>query len=317
MRKGIYGMLLGQRQRAHIMINFYGKKRRSGYFEGWYFKQQSNRETVALIPAFHVSEDGEPSSSLQVITNARSFNIKFPARAFVADGSKPFIRLNKCFFSPTGCKIDVRSSDCDISGSLRFGPFTTPRYNIMGPFSVIPFMECHHSVVSLSHSVDGALIINGRRFAFNNGQGYIEGDSGSSFPKRYVWTHCGWDGNSIMLSVADIPFGRFSFIGCTGFIFINGKEHRIATYLGAKLLHISDDTILLRQGSLLLKIKMLKANSFLLNAPHRGSMTRRIHESVSCPVQYTCSIGGRMLLSFTSEQASFENNWRNIDESIK
>lgn len=66
-------------------------------------------------------------------------------------------------------------------------------------------MQCRHSVFSMGHRVDGQLTINGQVYHFQNDMGYIEGDCGSSFPERYIWTQCSFPNGSLMLSVADIP----------------------------------------------------------------------------------------------------------------
>lgn len=50
------------------MKNVGSFKRPRGYFKGWYFKQQNDTDTVALIPAFHTDDCGNSSASLQVIT---------------------------------------------------------------------------------------------------------------------------------------------------------------------------------------------------------------------------------------------------------
>lgn len=298
------------------MSNPLGKGRRH-YFEGWYFKQQNDRETVALIPAFHVDESGEASASLQVITDTQAYHIPFHAQALRVDRQPLCVRLGNSLFSENGCKLDVKSESCDISGTLRFGSPKPLFYDIMGPFSVVPFMECRHSVWSMFHQVNGTLTINGREFLFENSGGYLEGDRGRSFPSRYVWTQCSWGSNSIMLSVADIPIGALRFTGCIGFILLNGKEYRIATYCGVKLITISDDAVLLRQGKLTLKIELLASNSQLLRAPQKGNMSRFIHESASCRVRYSCTLGGKTLFDVISEQASFENNWGNHSESVQ
>lgn len=293
------------------------KKGKRRYFEGWYFKQQNGSETVAFIPAYHVNDAGEASASLQVITDEAAHRVDFLARAFLAQRKGPIIRLGECAFSPQGCKLDVKSKEVSLSGTLRFGSFTPPACDIMGPFALMPFIECRHSVASLFHRVDGALTLNGRQYVFENGSGYVEGDRGTSFPERYIWTHCNWKNNSIMLSVADIPFGALRFVGCVGFIFLNGKERRIATYRGVKLLRIGNDAVSLRQGNLTLDIQLIQANSHPLYAPHRGEMSRTIHESPSCTVRYTCREGGDTLFDFVSDQAGFENNWRGEDEPVE
>lgn len=292
------------------MKSVYGDEKYRGYFEGWYLKQQNRADTVALIPAFHVDAKGKASASLQVITGTRAYKIDFRRQSFYANRKTFLVYLDKCVFSDRGCNLDVRAGSCVLQGVLRFGRFIHPAYDIMGPFRFVPFMECRHSVFSFHHRVDGELTINGRKFLFENGSGYMEGDRGRSFPKRYLWTQCSWgESNSIMLSIAEIPYAGLGFTGCIGFIFLDGKEYRIATYCGAKLLYISDDAILLKQKTLTLKIKLLRGRSQYLCAPQSGSMIRTIHESASCSVKYTCSIGKKILLDFISEQASFEGSF--------
>lgn len=291
------------------MMFFYGRDKRRDYFEGWYLKQQNQRETVALIPAFHADGAGRASASLQVITGARSYKIDFPAESFHADGKKSFIRLGGSTFSEQGCSLDVRAPDCTMRGRLRFSGLTPPAGDIMGPFRFVPFLECRHSVFSLRHCVNGELNINGKPYRFENGSGYLEGDRGRSFPRRYLWTQCNWDGNSLMLSAAEIPYAGTSFTGCTGFLFLNGKEYRIATYCGAKLLSVGNDGISLRQKTLTLNIRLLEGHGSSLYAPQSGRMARTVRESISCRVHYSCLAEHGTLFDFISEQASFEDNW--------
>ena len=95
--------------------------------------------------------------------------------------------------------------DSSISGNLILSNHKKIKYDIMGPFYYIPFMECSHFIVSMSNTVNGAVNINGIKHVFSDGLGYIEGDRGCSFPRRYFWTQCLFDNNSVMLSIADIP----------------------------------------------------------------------------------------------------------------
>ena len=290
-------------------MNFRGNNKLRGYFEGWYLKQQNQAETVALIPAFHTDSTGKASASLQAITNTQSYKIDFPAEMFHADREKRSVHLGGNVFSERGCRLDVKTADCTIEGRLRFGALTPPAGDIMGPFRFVPFMECRHSVFSLRHPVSGELAVNGKQYLFENGSGYMEGDRGRSFPRRYLWTQCNWAGNSLMLSAAEIPYAGRSFTGCIGFLFLNGKEYRIATYCGAKLLSVGNDKVSLKQKDLTLNIHLLEENGLSLRAPQSGSMARTVRESVSCRVHYVCSRKNETLFDFIGEQASFENNW--------
>ncbi len=291
------------------MRSFHGAGKRRSYFEGWYLKQQNETGTVAFIPAFHVDEAGRVSASLQVVGDGSAFWLPFPEQEFHANRGEFLVRLGNSVFSRRGCRLDVHARGCELEGALSFGPFTPPRYDIMGPFCFVPFLQCRHSVFSLYHRVNGTLTLNGKSMTFRNGSGYLEGDRGSSFPKRYVWTQCSRGGNSVMLSVADVPFGGRSFTGCIGSLFVDGKEHRVATYLGAGVEEIGDGGVLLKQGSLTLRVTLLQYRPLALRAPAGGSMTRTIRESAACRVRYRCTVGDRVWFDFTDDRASFESDW--------
>lgn len=240
------------------MRYFSGAGRRRRYFEGWYFKQQGAEETVALIPALHVDGRGRASASLQVIAGALSHSVPFDARSFSAERDRLAIRLGNSVFSEHGCELDVDAPGCSVRGKLSYGPLTPPDGDIMGPFRFAPGMECRHSVFSVRHRVDGELEVNGRRMRFEDGSGYIEGDRGTSFPRRYLWTQCNWEDNSLMLSVAEIPYLGARFTGLTGFVFFGGREYRVATYRGAKLPLICGGAAVVRQGPLALSVELLE-----------------------------------------------------------
>lgn len=273
------------------------------YFKGWYFKCAAENQTVAFIPAFHYY-GGEEKILLQIITDNKAFCLPFSYMRY-SDNSL-FVITGKNIFSEKGIKLDIETDNLTAKGVLRFGKLTPIRYDIMGPFKFVPFMQCRHSVYSMSHRVDGKITLNGKQYVFHNGAGYIEGDRGSSFPSRYIWTQCGFSNGSLMLSVADIPVFGFGFTGIIGIVMLNGKEHRIATYLGAKLKRIGKNTVVVSQGDYELTAKLIKKNSHPLSAPINGKMSRTIHESASCTAYYGFSYKGAVLCKFTSDRASFE-----------
>ena len=276
---------------------------KNNYFKGWYFKCSSNDKTIAFIPAYHRSNRRE-TASLQIITDEAVYNIPFYSLKY---SEKPLcVNLGKCVFSEEGIKLNIKNDELIIIGELRFSCVSPIKYDIMGPFHIVPFMQCKHSVYSMKHSVDGQITVNGREFNFQNGQGYIEGDSGYSFPNRYIWTQCLFENGSLMLSVANIPLFGFHFTGIIGVVLIDGKEYRIATYLGAKIKHIGDNTVTVCQGNYEITAKLIKKNAQPLYAPVNGTMKRIIHESASCIAYYKFSCKGKPLCEFTSDRASFE-----------
>lgn len=280
---------------------------RKSHFEGRYYKQRGADGTVAFIVARHTDESGTASASLQLIADEGTWNVRYPASAMQMDGSH--IQLGNSLFSESGICLDVRTDDLCATGALSFDCVVPPRGDIMGPFRFAPGMECRHTVASLMHRVDGTLSINAKRRVFQKGTGYIEGDRGTSFPRCYVWTHVDWDGNSLMLSVADVPFHGLSFVGCVGFLYLNGREIRIATYRGARIDDVSNDAVRIRQHDLTLTITAEAQCARGLLAPVTGKMARIIRESASCPVHCHCAIGQKTLLDFKCAHASFEGNW--------
>lgn len=279
------------------------------YFKGWYFKAQNHRQTVALIPAMHIDENGKKSASIQIIADSGVWCEWFAYEQFSCRGNKPQVEIGENVFCEQGLKLNIRTEEITASGSMEFGTLSPIRYDIMGPFRYVPFMECRHSVVSMTHTVKGCININGEEYRFDNDNGYIEGDRGRSFPKVYAWTQCNFfdeTPNSIMLSVADIPLGTVRFTGIIGVILWHGKEYRIASYLGAKAEHIGKGEIVISQGKYKLSVKLVKMQDKPLFAPICGTMKRMIRESPSCTAFYSFEVGGNKLFEFETERAAFE-----------
>ncbi len=274
-----------------------------GYFKGWYFKCSTKDKTIAFIPAYHYSNN-KKTASLQIITDDKAINISFDTLEY---REKPlYVKIGNCVFSHEGIILDFNDDGLTLEGKLYFEKLSPIRYDIMGPFKFVPFMQCRHSVYSMCHKINGEIKVNEQLYKFENGIGYIEGDCGRSFPKKYIWTQCCFDNNSLMLSVADIPFLGIHFTGIIGVIFLNGKEYRIATYLGAKIKQLDKNTVTVKQGSFELTAKLLKKNAQPLAAPSNGDMCRTIHESASCEAYYRFSHKGKVLCEFITDKASFE-----------
>lgn len=257
------------------------------YFDGYYYKHQKGENTIAFIPG--VSSEGK---FIQVITNTVSYYI-------------PYIGEN-CFTSE-GIQIDIKEKNLSLQGKIRYLELTPIQYDIMGPFKYFP-MECRHGVISMHHRLMGSLLLNGEKLDFNDGIGYIEKDSGTSFPKAYLWIQCNdfAEKCSVMVSIADIPFYGFHFKGCICVVYYKDREYRLATYLGVKISCCTENKVVLSQGSYRLEIDIHKTTGHSLYAPHIGQMTRTIHESPSCTAAFRFYHKNELLFDFTSCNASFE-----------
>lgn len=274
-----------------------------GSFYGWYLKCQSDAQTLAVIPAVH-GTGKERSCSIQFITDDCAQTTTFSAETFRRTGSTLSIGRNQ--FGEDGIRLAVNTPKLVVHGKLEFGPLSPLKYDVMGPFSWIPFLECRHRVWSMRHTVHGEVQINDKNYLFQNAWGYWEGDQGRSFPKNYAWTQCFFPEGSLMLSVADIPLAGFHFTGVIGVILWKGQEYRLATYLGARVLRIQDGILRVVQGNMVLEARLLEKNGSPLLAPAQGNMTRTIHESASCRAYYRFRQKRKTVFSFETDRASFE-----------
>jgi len=277
------------------------------YFEGWYLKAQSDSQTLAVIPAVHQT-GGLRTCSIQVITDENAWAVSFPFDVFRQ--RKKGIRIGENVFGEQGVRLDINERDLRVKGKLAFGLLSPLKYDIMGPFAVVPFMECRHSVFSMRHTVNETVVVNGKRYVFDNSAGYWEGDRGRSFPKEYLWTQCIFPEGSIMLSVADIPLAGMHFTGIIGVVLWRGRQYRLATYLGAKAIRIQKGNVRIVQGDMELEARLLEPAGKALKAPTDGNMVRTIHESVTCRAYYRFQKRGSTLFEFETDKASFEYEYR-------
>lgn len=284
------------------------QNRQDTYFQGWYFKfQTKDGDALALIPALHIDRQGRASASLQVISKARSWWLSYPGNALCWDKDRFQIRLGESRFQAEGVQLQVEGEGLALHGSLRFGPFLSLRSDIMGPFRFMPGMECVHGVHSMGHALEGTLYLNGRRLDFTGGLGYVESDRGRSFPERYLWAQSTWPGaGSLMLAIASIPLLGGAFTGCICAVCYGGREYRLATYRGVRVLNWSKEGAILQQGHCRLAVKVLQRQAQPLRAPVEGAMGRTIHESLCSQVRCCFWVGKRLLFDHVDHCAGFE-----------
>ncbi|MGN1015279.1 MAG: tocopherol cyclase family protein [Butyricicoccus sp.] len=268
---------------------------RDNGFEGWYFKHQNKRNMVAFIPGR--TKDG---AFIQMISTngSQQFNVS----AFSAENGT--IQADRCVFSRQGCTIDLPG----VCGELTYDNLTPLRTDIMGPFRFFP-MECRHGVISMSHTLRGSLTINGARCCFDGGEGYIETDSGTSFPSSYLWLQCNSFSEpcSVMASIAHIPFYGMHFKGCICAIIYRGQEYRLATYRGVRIHAAEAEHLRLSQGHLLLEVDIRPSStSYPLRSPVHGVMSGTIHESNNAAIRVRLWAHGKQVFDLHSSYAAYE-----------
>jgi tocopherol cyclase len=280
---------------------YHGFRRRPPYFEGWYFKlvDATERARYAVIPGIFLSDDPRRRHAfVQVLdgaTGAASYH-RYPAEAFTAARRAFELRLGPNRFSSSRVQLDIDDDGRRVTADVRLGPLQpwpvrpwSP--GVMGPYALVPRMECNHGVLSFDHRLDGHLTLDGARIDLTGGRGYMEKDWGAAFPAGYVWmqsNHFATRGTSLVASIAIVPWIRSAFPGFLVGLHHDGVLHRFATYTGARTeaLRITDDrvrwTVIDRHRRL--ELRAHRAAAGLLLGPTRQQMESRVGETMQAEI---------------------------------
>ena len=270
------------------------------YFEGWYFKNVSvNRDMVySFIPGIALNRK-MPHAFIQVINGltGKTHYIDYPLSAFSFSRKEFRVQVGTSVFTRDGIHLDIDSDGLKIAGQLVYSgnvkyPSSLFSPGIMGWYSFVPFMECKHAVVSVTHRIDGGLVINGEFIDFSGGKGYIEKDWGKSFPESWIWlqsNHFLHSDASMMISIAKIPWLGSFFTGFLGFLYYNETFYPFSTYLNSEITMLQRDderlSIEICGKDFTLQVSAAIRQSGLLRAPKSGEMNRHIKESIDSELE--------------------------------
>ncbi|MCB2173040.1 hypothetical protein KQH65_09915 [archaeon] len=294
---------------------FQGNLQKKKYFEGWYFKQsdQKGETKLAIIPGVSLTSE-DKHAFIQVFDGVenKAHYIKYPLSMF-KPGKSPFsVTIGKNRFSYTGIELDI-DEEIRVKGKLDYTNqtrFRAPRWmrGIMGFYGYVPFMETYHGLLSLDHTVDGAIKIDDSSLRFQNARGYIEKDWGTSFPSAWIWMQ----GNcfkkpktSIMISVAVIPWLGSSFIGHLAILLHEDKLINLSTYAGGKISVLKKKQngvmITLESRTHRLEIDASQGEAVDLKSPEKGVMTGKTVESLSSSIKLKLIDKKRNTLVYSGE----------------
>lgn len=274
--------------------NFQGNVDKKHYFEGWYYKQvtKDTNQTLVVIPGISTAEEN-PSAFIQVIYNQHSYYISYDIKEFSYGDHPFFIKIRNNIFSLEHLILNIEEEDLRIRGNLTLSNLTPLKKNfyrptIMGPFSYFKHMECNHGIVSLNHKVHGTIKINGENVVFQDGDGYIEKDYGTSFPTSYTWfqsnTPLNHDKATIFLSIAHIPIFHTSFQGLISVLEYNEKQYYFTSYYFSKMKQYEKDKkhllVTLKNLKYILEMDIQYDHEAPLIAPILGKMNHPMKESV-------------------------------------
>lgn len=303
---------------------YHGFHASAPFFEGWYYKLVSadERTRFVVIPGVYVAPDSENSHCFVQVFDSQADAVQFhryPYEAFTASENSFEINIGPNYFSKNRIELSIDDELGKLNGSLSFECLTTWPVRLISPgamgwFAWVPFMETYHGVVSMDHTIEGELMMNGKALDFSGGRGYIEKDWGKQFPSAWIWgqsNHFDQIGISLMLSVAVVPWLWWSFAGFVIGFFYDGVIHRFATYNRSKIEFISmEDTtvdLIVRNATHRLRIRALRAEGGLLQAPTLVEMDRRIIETLnaSLEVQFE-DLSGKVLYRGIGQHAGLE-----------
>jgi len=287
----------------HVMrpLAYHGDGKTGPFFEGWYFKlvSRDGAHRISVIPGVYIGAQIQDSHSfVQVIDGVKGSSdyIPFSIENFRFVRGAMDIHIAGNHFTQNGIVLDLRLDSFNLAGKLSFSglhpwPITPLSPGVMGWFAWVPGMECYHGIVSLDHHIAGELSINGKGVDFTGGRGYMEKDWGRAMPRSWIWmqsNHFNRAGTSLTFSIADIPWGRRSFVGFLGGFLLDGQLYRFTTYTGAKISHlsVSENAIQfnLSDRTKRLTVTAHRAQGSNLQAPTTFQMDRRIMETLSAGI---------------------------------
>jgi hypothetical protein len=273
---------------------FQGTRRR-GYFEGWYCKNvTSGGRAFAFIPGVSYDQQGNGHAFVQVIrgSDGATEYQRYPLEQFHPETRTFSVRVGPNRFGYDGIQLDLPGIFGGIAGNLRYRdlrrpPRTLIRPGLMGWYRYVPFMECYHDVGSVDHRISGTLDVGGETLDFDNGDGYLEKDWGTSMPQSWIWLQCNGspDGVSFMVSIARVPWLGGAFEGFLGYVAPpNGPIITFGTYSGARVESVSTEALsidlrIALKGTVLV-VHGERRTVGTLAAPAAGAMDRRISESL-------------------------------------
>lgn len=281
---------------------FQGHKKKRNYFEGWYFKMVSNdgESILSIIPGISLSEKGDEKHAFIQIINGKSHQTyykHFPIEKFQFSNKRFAIRIGDNYFCEDSIKLDIQDGSLNLSGKVfmtnqvDLSPEREKNKKIMGFFRFLPFMQCYHGVVSLTHNLKGSLTLNNCTHDFAKGLGYIEKDWGRSMPSAWIWMQSNSfqkNNTSFMLSIANIPWMGTHFTGFLGFFLHENEVHQFGTYKRTtlKIDSITNELIkiTLKNRKHTYHITAKQQGSGSLAAPINGSMDRRIVEGIEAKI---------------------------------
>lgn len=304
---------------------FHGRRKEKNFFEGWYFKvvDHSEKNACAVIPGVSITGDPSKSHAFVMFLDARAQRMRYfryPLDELKASDKKFELSIGGSFFSSERMNLTLGQGRGLITARISFkGTYPWPvkllSPGVMGWYAFVPGMECYHGILSMDHSIEGFIEVDGIRTDFTGGKGYIEKDWGVSMPSSWIWmqtNHFDEPEASFTGSIARIPWMGGFFTGFLFGLYLKGQVYRLATYRGAKVRNLAlkgdEITFSVEDSRYGLEVSGHRARGARLLAPRMGGMTVRIDETLDSEISlcFYRRQGREVIFSGTGRHAGLE-----------
>lgn len=293
------------------------------FFEGWYLKvvdASQHNAWAFIVGVFRQPEVEKSEAFIQVLegNTGKVYVFTYSYTAFLSNPDRFEVKLAENLFSLNGMQINLKNTEVEISGVLKFEkgkswPVHWYSPGIMGPFGWINHMECYHGLVSFDHEITGDLFINSEKQSFNGGRGYIEKDFGKAFPLSWIWlqtNHFSKEKTSLSASIAVIPFLGLRFKGVIIGLWHEERLYAFTTYNGSRIKSISigenSVNLVVKRGQWRLELVAERVGGGILKAPVPTGMDRRIVESLNAHINIKLWKKDQLLLDDVGYRAGME-----------
>ncbi|MEG0282696.1 MAG: hypothetical protein RR664_05160 [Clostridia bacterium] len=268
-------------------------------FLGWYYRIVNKETSTNLVIIIGISNDPKnPHAFIQVFDNIskKPVYIKYPAEDFKLCTDPFAVVIKDSYFSLDKVSLNIQTEEINLVGKVEFKDRVPCKYDIMGPFAKVKYLPCRHGLFTLHSTNDGYIYINKEKISFTGGTTYIEGDSGTSFPEKYIWAQSNKIQNGVykgmktnlVFAIAKIPICKK--INIRGFflnLLLKDQQYIFATYSGAKIKDlwikkVKGGTLVdlkIKQKEYILKIRIRSEKGHTFVYPEDGQMLKNILEA--------------------------------------
>ncbi len=283
---------------------FQGKNKKKNYFEGWYYRitDKQGEHSLAVIPGISIGE-WDTHAFIQVLDSENNVSyFHYDINDFSFNEKNLEIMIGDNYFSKSRISLNIVGKKISFHGDLYFTnimefPKSFFRPGVMGPFLLLPFMECYHDIISIQHGIIGRLKVSGKSIDFTDGVGYIEKNWGKSMPKSWIWfqsNHFEPSDVSLFLCVAKIPCLGSSFTGFLSLFRYKDRIFTFTTYNGSWISRMFQNEnkirLTFRDCRFRLDISITYTKGGQILAPVNGQMCRNILESMNAVVKVRLSL---------------------------